>query len=364
MSATTIREIDPFLLAIPVAKPGAEAKNKYLAGVLVHTKGGIVGTGLSAVRSLPFDPFAAPVEALIRDALVGQEATEVRRLWQQLADSKLRQAGIDGTTTAARAAVDIALWDISAQHAGLPLHRLLGTHKREGELWTYVTAGDPEWEASRVVETALALHEQGWRAIKLKVGRPDPLCDARMLCEVRERLGDDVRLMADATQLWSWPQAAAFCAHAEGADLTWIEEPCLATDVAAHQRLAGFTRTPIALGESLSSAVQLRDFLAAGVVQIVQADATRLAGITEWLSAAGLAECFGAALVPHHSEFGQAQQHCAFATRGAVALEFPWDAGAFADPVRKDGNTIVRPEAVGAGTTLRPEALADWRLSR
>jgi L-alanine-DL-glutamate epimerase-like enolase superfamily enzyme len=341
MSATTIREIDPFLLAIPVAKPGTEAKNKYLAGVLVHTEGGIVGTGLSAVRSLPFDPFAAPVEALVRDALVGQEATEVRRLWQQLADSKLRQAGIDGMTTAARAAVDIALWDISAQHAGLPLHRLLGTHKRDGELWTYVTAGDPEWEASRVVETALALHEEGWRAIKLKVGRSDPLCDARSL-----------------------PQAASFCAHAEGADLTWIEEPCLATDVAAHQRLAGLTRTPIALGESLSSTVQLRDFLAVGAVQIVQADATRLAGITEWLSAAGLAECFGAELVPHHSEFGQAQQHCAFATRGAVALEFPWDAGAFADPVRKDGNTIVRPEAVGAGTTLRPEALADWRLSR
>ena len=358
-----ISEIDPFTLRVPVAKPNAAPKDKYIAGVLVHVEGGDVGTGLTGMRSLPFNPFEGVIADVLRDTLVGAEALEVRRLWRHLADSKLRQAGEDGHVTAARAAVDIALWDLAARAAGWPLHALLGTDKSDGELWTYVTAGDPDWSDERVLEAVTQLVDEGWRSIKVKVGQPDPLADARRLSRIREQVGDDLRLMVDATGLWRYEQAATFCAAAKHCGIAWLEEPCAALDVDAHARLARATAIPIAIGESIASPLVLRDFLVAGAAHVVQADVTRVGGITPWLGIAGLVEAFGAVLVPHHSEFGQVQQHCAFATRSAVALEFPWPADIFEEPVVRDGQTIRRPSAPGASTRLKQLALDELRLT-
>ena len=170
--------------------------------------------------------------------------------------------------------------------------------------------------------------------------------------------------MADATQLWTGSQALQFCRNVEDVGLLWLEEPCRYHDVRAHRALRQRTDVPIALGENLHMVAQFRDFVAADAVDIVQPDVTRLAGITEWLTVAGLASSYGLAVVPHHSEFGQVHQHCAFASDQVPWLEFPWGNDLFAEPVSQQADgTVAAPTRPGAGTRLRQDPFGDRPLA-
>ena len=154
-------------------------------------------------------------------------------------------------------------------------------------------------ETEALVEDALAAEAAGFAGAKIKIGRPHLVEDRERLEAVRAAVGPRFELMVDANQAFGRAEATRRAGVLETLGIAWFEEPLPADDVLEHARLAAATRVPIAVGESLYSISQFKDYLVAGGASIVQADVARIGGITPWLKVAHTAEAFNVPLCPH-----------------------------------------------------------------
>jgi L-alanine-DL-glutamate epimerase-like enolase superfamily enzyme len=143
------------------------------------------------------------------------------------------------------------------------------------------------------------MRERGFQGAKLKIGKPHRREDADRLSAVRAAVGDTFQLMVDANQGLRLDDAERRSRALADLDLAWIEEPLAADDVGAHARLAAVSPVPIAIGESLYSVSQFKDYLQAGACSVVQVDVARVGGITPWLKVAHLAEAYNVPVAPH-----------------------------------------------------------------
>ena len=143
------------------------------------------------------------------------------------------------------------------------------------------------------------MQARGFRGSKIKIGKPHLSQDAARLLAMRLALGDGYDLMVDANQSLSLSEAIRRAAMLEDHGVAWFEEPMRADDVGSHVRLAQSTHVPIAVGESLYSISQFKDYLTSGAASIVQVDVARIGGITPWLKVAHMAEAHNIAVCPH-----------------------------------------------------------------
>jgi len=151
----------------------------------------------------------------------------------------------------------------------------------------------------QLVEDALLMEERGFKGVKLKVGKPSGTEDLERVIAVRNAVGDSFEIMVDANQCFSVSEAIRRAALFQAVNLAWFEEPLAADNLQGHIALCQSTSVPVAIGESLYSLGQFRDYLAAGACSIVQVDVARVGGITPWLKTAHLAEAFGVDVCPH-----------------------------------------------------------------
>jgi L-fuconate dehydratase len=150
----------------------------------------------------------------------------------------------------------------------------------------------------------------GFTALKLKVGSADPERDLRRARLVREVAGPGIRVMLDANQQWTLPQALALCPRFRAIDPYWIEEPTHPDDVRGHVTLAAaIAPLQLALGEHVPNRVVFKNYLQARCVGFLQVDAVRVAGVSEFLAVSLLARKFGVPVVPHVGDMGQLHQH-------------------------------------------------------
>jgi L-alanine-DL-glutamate epimerase-like enolase superfamily enzyme len=367
-----ITKLEPIILHAPVTRGGIADSMHTLThwgapGVAIHTDTGHIGYGFSGTHA------HLPTDRLITDCivqafgplLIGADPREVRSLWEKLfRKSEIYWVGRAGITHLALGAIDIALWDLKAKEAGQPLWKLLGGSAAK-KVEAYNTDGGwLNWPIETLVADCRRLVEQeGYRAVKLKVGGPDPTEDLRRVEAVRSALGPKVRIMTDANGRWSLPQAVQTASRLADFDITWIEEPLAFDDVAGHRRLAETIATPIALGEQLYLASQFRDFIAAGAVHYVQPDVVRLAGITEFWPVADMAHCNSLPVCPHVGDMVQVHQHLCFAHPACSLLEYiPWLRDWMKHPARVEGGFYVAPEAPGAG--MEPNETALKQINR
>ncbi|MFG0232755.1 mandelate racemase/muconate lactonizing enzyme family protein [Achromobacter sp. 413638] len=248
-----------------------------------------IGTGGSAVARL-LDEHLAPM-------LPGREAGDVEGLWRELM-YRVHATTVGALTSIALAAIDTALWDLRARRAGLPLHRLAGGAKDRIPLYT-TEGGWLHLPTEALVEGALQARADGFHGAKLKVGRPHVAEDVARIAAVREAVGDDWDIMVDANQGFSVPEAIRRARAFEPLDIAWLEEPIHADDVHAHRRLSASTAVPIAVGESLYSLSQFKDYLQSDACSVVQVDVGRIGGITPWLKVAHMAEAYNVPVCPH-----------------------------------------------------------------
>jgi L-alanine-DL-glutamate epimerase-like enolase superfamily enzyme len=205
---------------------------------------------------------------------------------------------VGALSSIALAAIDTALWDLRGRRTGLPLHLLAGGAKPDIAL--YCTEGG--WlhlDEAALVDEAIKAKEAGFGGTKVKVGRPHVAEDVRRLAAVRAAVGDAWEVMTDANQGFSLDEAIRRARAYEPFDLAWFEEPIHADDVDAHRRLCAATPIPIAVGESMYSISQFKDYLQSGACSIVQVDVGRIGGITPWLKVAHMAEAFNVPVCPH-----------------------------------------------------------------
>jgi L-alanine-DL-glutamate epimerase-like enolase superfamily enzyme len=248
-----------------------------------------IGTGGSSVIRL-LDDHLAPL-------LIGREADDIERIWRDLF-YRVHATTVGALTSIALATIDTALWDLRARKTGLPLHRLAGGAKDAIELY-YTEGGWLHIEEAELVDEAVRAKERGFGGTKIKVGRPHVAEDVRRIAAVRDKVGADWEIMTDANQGFTLDEAIRRARQYQDLDVAWFEEPMHADDVRAHQRLAASTSVPIAVGESMYSISQFKDYLQSGACSIVQVDVGRIGGITPWLKVAHMAEAFNVPVCPH-----------------------------------------------------------------
>ena len=241
------------------------------------------------------------VMSLLRDTLVhqliGREAEEIGRIWRDLLFST-HATSVGAITSLALAAIDTALWDLRCKRAELPLWRMLGGAKASVPMYT-TEGGWLHIPAEELVADALAAQAQGFSGSKIKIGRPHLSEDRERLAAVREAVGPGYEIMVDANQSFTRAEATRRAAMLEEFGIAWFEEPMPADDVMEHARLAASTSVPIAVGESMYSLSQFKDYLVTGGASIVQVDVARIGGITPWMKVAHLAEAHNIPVCPH-----------------------------------------------------------------
>jgi L-alanine-DL-glutamate epimerase-like enolase superfamily enzyme len=294
----------------------------------------------------------------IADRLLGEDPSDIAKVYDKLLWAGA-SVGRSGVATQAIAAIDIALWDLKAKRASLPLAKLIGAHR--DSVRTYNTSGGflhaPIEEVKERASQSLAA---GVGGIKIKVGQPDVRADLARLAAVREHLGEDVPLMIDANQQWDRPTALRFGRAVEDLGLVWIEEPLDAYDAEGHAQLAAALDTPIATGEMLSSVAEHVRLIEARAADIIQPDAPRVGGITPFLRLATLADHAGLQLAPHFAM--EIHLHLAATyPREPWVEHFEWLDPLFNERLEiRDGRMIV-PDRPGLGFTLSEQAKA-WTV--
>jgi L-fuconate dehydratase len=201
---------------------------------------------------------------------------------------------------------------------------------------------------------------EGFTAMKLKVGAKDSDRDLRRATIVREVAGPDARVMVDANQQWTLPQALDVCVRLSAINPFWIEEPTHPDDILAHKTLAdAIAPLKLALGEHVPNRVIFKNYLQTGSAGFIQVDAVRVAGVSEFLAVSLLARKFGIPVVPHVGDMGQLHQHLVLFNHigmghEALFLEhIPHLREHFIHPVRVEEGVYHTPEDPGSGCDLK-----------
>lgn len=359
-----IRHIRLSTATLPLATPISDAKvftghQRPMTEVVflfaeITTEQGHEGLGFSYSKRAGGPAQYAHAKEVAQVAL-GEDPSDIAKL-----STKLLWAGASvgrsGVATQALAALDIALYDLKAKRADLPLAKLLGAHR--DSVRTYDTSGGfLHASLDEVRERADRSLAEGIGGIKIKVGLPEGAEDLRRVAAVREHLGDSVPLMVDANQQWDRRTALRMGRKLEEFDLVWIEEPLDAQDADGHAALASTLDTPIATGEMLASVAEHERLITARACDVIQPDAPRVGGITPFLKLATLADHAGLDLAPHFAM--EIHLHLAAAYPRETWVEhFDWLDPLFEERLEtRDGRMLV-PDRPGLGVTLSGQARA------
>jgi L-alanine-DL-glutamate epimerase-like enolase superfamily enzyme len=291
------------------------------------------------------------VLALAKDlarSLVGRQVHEVRSHWTQMW-RRLNFIGHEGAPVMAVAALDVALWDLRARLAGLPLHAMLGA--RSGEWPVYASGGSLDLEVDALVTEATRAQTSGYAGFKCRVGGPDLATDIARVTAVREAVGDGFALMVDANQAWTRVDALRACQALTPLGLRWVEEPLDANDVAGLVELRRRVTVPIAAGETAYGVSGLHRLLSSGAVDVIQPDVMRCGGITPMLDVLALASAHHTTVMPHLYVEANAQLLGLLSTGAMIEYLPGWFEHLYGAPNIRDGR-CVSPDAPGIGVEL------------
>jgi L-talarate/galactarate dehydratase len=359
-----ITGVETIPLALPVARARVSLaeprppQTVAFVAVRVRTDSGAVGLGFTAAPNAG-RTLRTLVEAEFARLVVGEDPTETERLFAK-AQARFRSAGWPGLAARAYAAIDIALWDLKATAAGLPLHRLLGGSRSA----TPCFAGDLApigSDTGHTIGAARRWMEEGVLGVAVEVGGGEVQLDADRVQQIRDGLGESAWIGIAAEGRYDLGTALAM-AHffEEDVGVDWIDYPIPVEDRVGYRRLAERMEVPLALGSSFDDRDAFRRALEAGDIRVLRPDLLRLGGITPLLKVAALAEAYSAAVVPYR--LPEVGVHLACGLPNVPMAEWgAWLAVAFTDPVVPRSGQLVPPERPGHGLELSPEAEVRFR---
>ena len=362
-SPDAIASIDLSSITLPLSAPISDAKvftgrQRPMTEVVflfaeIRTEQGHEGVGFSYSKRAGGPAQYAHAKE-VAGAAIGEDPNDIEKVYTRLLWAGA-SVGRSGVATQALAAIDIALYDLKAKRAGLPLSKLLGSHR--DSVRTYNTSGGfLNASLDQVKEAAAASIEAGIGGIKIKVGLPDSAEDVRRVTAIREHIGD-TPLMVDANQQWDRTTALRMGRRFEDLDLVWIEEPLDAYDAEGHAALARALDTPIATGEMLASVAEHERLIDARACDIIQPDAPRVGGITQFLRLLTLADRAGLDLAPHFAM--EIHLHLAACyPREPWVEHFDWLDPLFNERLETREGRMIVPDRPGLGFTISDQARA------
>lgn len=356
-----ILQIKTQRVTLPLAKPiGTAIHSIHSVGcVLVSlvSDEGLVGEGylftINAVRLRAFDEIVRSFAPLVE----GQDADFIEAIWQNIWQS-CNPIGQKGMTIGALSAIDTALWDLQGKALNKPLHRLFGACR--SSVKTYASGG--LWLSQNIDElTAEAdqFIQQGFTSMKLRVGSNNWLDDIERATQLRNAVGPDIEILADANQSLTAKQAIHLGRALGELNIGWLEEPTPAHDLAGHAEVRAKLDMPIASGETEYTRFGMRDMINAKACDILMPDLQRMGGVTEFRKVAALAASFDIPISSHL--FTEHSLAIAGSTLNCISVEhMPWFSELFNEEMELSGGELVVPERPGSGFTFNNDAIKQY----
>lgn len=286
-----LASIETYRIAVPLKKPFKTALRTVEAAeaVIVHlaTQDGRSGFGEAppthVITGDTLDGIERAVQ-LIGAGLIGMDIRRHEQLFEKLHKTLVGN-------TSAKAAVDMALYDLIAQQAGLPLTQYLGGYRESIETDYTVSVNSPE----EMAQDAEGYEQDGFTVLKVKVGIDTPEQDLKRIQAIRDRVGNKVTLRLDANQGWDPKSAVRTIRKMEdaGFDIELIEQPVPANDIEGMKFVTEHTMTPIMADESVFSPADAKRVLELRAADLINIKLMKAGGIHRALKINALAETFG-----------------------------------------------------------------------
>ncbi|HJZ91459.1 MAG TPA: mandelate racemase/muconate lactonizing enzyme family protein [Gemmataceae bacterium] len=354
-------KLPPPVRRIALNEQSAQAAEPvHLVAVQVTTDIGTDGFGFTASVGPGLKALLAVLADDLLPELEGEDGRNVERHFAR-AQARFRSIGWAGLTARAYAAIDIALWDLRAKAAGLPLYQLLGGARSSASCFAGDLAplgADPQ----QTVRAARPLLEQGVLGVAVEVGGGDVQLDADRVQQIRDGLGESAWLGIAAEGRYDLATALAMAHfYEEDVGIDWIDCPIPVEDRVGYLRLAERMEVPLAVGSSFDDRDDFRRVLERGDARVLRPDPLRLGGITPVVKVAALAEAFSVLVVPYR--LPEVGVHLACGLPNVPMAEWgSWLAGAFAEPVRPREGRLVPVGSPGLGLTLNADAVERFRV--
>jgi D-galactarolactone cycloisomerase len=269
--------------------------------VKVTTSGGVTGWG-EAHHGRAHTAVAKLIETTLKQLILNLDADNVVGIWDRMYRFQLASHGMGAGACLAMSGIDMALWDIRGKALGLPLYKLLGGSKKAIPAYAGgVSLGyqDPE----KLIEEARKSLDQGYKAIKLRVG--DSVArDIQRMRAVRKAFGDELAILTDANIGYELDEVRRVMPAMDELGIGWLEEPFPAHDHRSYREAKACGRTPLAAGENHYTRFEFDRVIEDGAITILQPDLSKSGGITECLRIAAMASAQKLPVHPHSSMTG------------------------------------------------------------
>jgi L-alanine-DL-glutamate epimerase-like enolase superfamily enzyme len=358
------------ILDLPADSMGSFRFHGWLI-VEIFTDSGIVGIGNAALSPRVTKQL---IDIYLKPLLLGKDPFDYELLWQHMYRQTMA-FGRKGVAMVAISALDIAIWDILGKAAKQPVFKLLGGRtKQKIPVYASRLYSQP---LDQLAAEARLYKDQGYRAMKLRFGW-GPVDGAagmqrnvELVRTVREVVGDEIDVMADAYMGWTLDYARRMLPLLEPFHLRWLEEPVIPDDIHGYAALKALGRVPIAGGEHEHTSYGFRELLEARAVDYIQFDTNRVGGITQARKVQALAEAFSVPVVPHAGQMHNF--HVVMASLNSPMAEFfplvdveignelfwyIFDG----EPVPVDGYIDLRDDVPGLGLTIKESALGQFAI--
>ena len=352
----TVRAIRAQPVMVPMryalGTSAATVRTAPLLLIDLETNEGIVGHAYQFC----YTPAAIPgISSILHDAAeaIRNDVLVPGDVWSKLT-KRYTLIGVQGVVRMAMSLIDVATWDALARAAEEPLVKYIGAAPKV--LQAYNSNGLGLTSPDALAAEAEKLVEDGFGAVKLRLGYPTLEQDMAAVNAVRNRIGAKVKLPVDYNQALTVDEAARRCQALDSEGLLWIEEPIRHDDFSGCAKLARETRTPIQIGENFSLIYDMQRAIEANSCDYVMPDVERIGGVTGWLRAAALADAHALPMSSHL--YPEISVHLLAATPTAHWLEYvDWLDQVVQEPLRVNNGSVIAPERPGLGIEWNEQAV-------
>jgi L-alanine-DL-glutamate epimerase-like enolase superfamily enzyme len=321
----------------------------------IRTDAGITGWASSSFGMIEGGPRVVQtiLEQEVKPVLIGKDPAFPRRIRADLWKA-LEYQGVGGATQFAIAAVDIAVWDILGKSANLPVYKMLGAFRDRLPVYSmcgwYYDHDDDLSHFKRVISEAV---EQGYHAVKIKVGRGSLDDDVRRIRLAKDVLGAGRRVMVDANQVFNRNDALRRGRVYQELGCFWYEEPLPPHDMEGYAELAKELDMRIATGENLNTKYAFADLISRRGADVVQPDNRRAGGVTEWMEIAAVADAYGLELASHGG--GATNLNMLLAMPNAIYMES-------SGPQKLQNGEVAGPEEPGMSSEVSEAEIRKYKV--
>jgi L-alanine-DL-glutamate epimerase-like enolase superfamily enzyme len=342
-----LTRLETALLKVPLGEPrgGSGSTEVEVVQVTLGDEDGRTGTGFTYALGGGGSSVLAMIDSTFGPQVLGSEILAWQQTWEQLW-SRTHRLG-RGVAVPALSALDIALWDLRARAAEMPLYRLLGAERERVPVYGSGRATN-SMTVEELIAGTQAYLDEGYRAVKLRVGTRPVEEEAARVWAIRDHFGSDLRIMVDCNEWLDYPQALWLGRRLSDLGVYWLEEPLVSDDLDGHRRLAEKLDLSIAVGEHLQGRFEFAAYMREGAASILQPDAPLVGGVTEWMRIATTADAMGATITPHL--LPELHIHLCLAARSCIYIEhFPLLDDLFGELLVAEGGTMAAPDRPGHG---------------